>query len=275
MSPGGPAVLAAVFALALSLAAGASAQTAPTLRAPCLHYEPELVRLSGTLEHTAAAASGSSGSTWILRLSPPICTTGPDDVNRPEHDIGAVELAAHGGMLTQFAALAGGPVTASGTLFHSRDRHPRTAVLMAVRGVSRHAPGDARPQPNLSGNLDGDAKPRPNAGRNSSATRRDERTRSREEAMLDALLRELNERLSPPAALELAALQSRWQDLAERECRWESRVPPGTSAPPSASAACLDRARRDRIRRLRDLVCVARGLPAPCEDSQRYGFDEP
>lgn len=260
-------------AIGLVLAAAAPAQPASGARGTCLHYEPELVRLSGTLEH-AAFSDSPGGSAWVLRLPQPICTTGPDEVNRPERDVREVELAAKGGLLSQFAALDGGPVTASGTLFHSRDRHPRTAVLMAVRGVSKHAPGDARPQPNLSGNLTGNPKPRSSSSGGTSSPRRDERPRTRDEALLDALLRDLNEHLSPPSALELAALQARWLDLAERECRWEARVPDGHAASPSASADCLDRARRDRIRRLRDLTCTARGLPVPCDDSRRYDLDE-
>jgi hypothetical protein len=201
------------------------AQTVTRPRAACLHYEPEVVRLSGVLER---AASPDRATVWILRLADPICTTGPDDVHHPERDVQEVELVARGAMLTRFADLNGTTVTASGTLSHVKTKHPHAAVLLAVKGLVGHGHRDTAmivPTPREPG----------------SPARTDP---------METVVRDLESKLSASSARELAAIQARWQELTERDCRWEANLSAGSSEAPSLYAACLDRARLDRIQRL-------------------------
>jgi len=196
-------------------------------RTGCLHYEPEVVRLSGVLER-AASSSDRTDTAWILRLTDPICTTGPDDVNRPERNVSEIELVARGAMLVLFADLKGTTVTASGTLSHVKTKHPSAVLRLAVKGLVGHGHRETALIP-----------PTPREPGSSGKT-----------DPMDTLIRDLESRLPASSARELAAIQARWQELAERDCRWEASLSEASSETPSLYACCLDRARRDRLHRL-------------------------
>lgn len=197
------------------------AQTSSRGRVPCLHYEPALARLSGTLERTDTG--------WVLRLVDPICTTGPAETSRSERDVREVGLVARGTMLARFADLAGTTVTASGTLSHAAGAHQKIAVLLAVQGLVGRGHKETAtlpPPPQVEGEAPASKDP------------------------MEAVVRALESRISVSAARELAAIQARWQELAERDCRWEVSLSMGGKETPSLYAACLDRARRERLHRL-------------------------
>jgi hypothetical protein len=226
----GAALLLALVSLGSADTLLAQASTPARARAACLHYEPEVVRLSGVLDQSASSPD-RPGTVWILRLTDPICTTGPDDVNRPERDVSEVELVTRGAMLVRFADMKGSTVTASGTLSHVKSKHPHAAVMLAVKGLVGHGHRETAMVP---------------------PTPREPGSPGQTDPM-DTLVRDLESRLPPSSARELAAIQARWQDLAERDCRWEAGLSESSSETPALYASCLDRARRDRLHRLESL----------------------
>jgi hypothetical protein len=209
----------------------------PASKPACLHYEPELVHLWGVLERVASPDRAQAA--WILRLPDPICTTGPADVNKPERDVREIELVARGPMAAQFAPLEGSKVTATGTLFHAGARSGRehTAVLMAVKGLAARGPRAAAVPPST---------PAPAAASSALSS-------SKPGDALDAVIRDLDTRLPPSSARELAAIQARWQELAERDCRWEVSLSEGGADTPDAYTSCIERARLERARRLKEI----------------------
>ena len=259
-----------VCALLLAAAGAATAQPAPTStpppaadragRVPCLHYEPALVRLSGILEKKTFPGPPGYGESstdkpetaWVLRLVDAICTTGPGDVNPSERDVRDVQLVARGNMLTRFQELAGKGVSASGTLFHSQSGHHHTKVLLAVQGlVGKELPPWA-PQTRSQGAAGtGGALAKPPA---SLVTPTPEIPEHVTDETVNAVVAELSAKLTPSAARELAGLQEHWRELAERDCRWEASLSQGRPSDPDAYATCLERARKERIRRLRSLL---------------------
>jgi hypothetical protein len=257
-----------VWAL-LWTAGAAVAQPAPTPppaadragRVPCLHYEPALVRLSGVLEkRTFPGSPGFGASTdksdksetaWVLRLVDAICTTGPGDVNPSERDVREVQLVARGNMLTRFQELAGKGVSASGTLFHAQSGHHHTKVLMAVQGLVAHELPPWAPQTRSQAPGTGGALANPPA---SLVTPTPEIPEHVTDETVNAVVAQISAKISPSAARELAGLQEHWRELAERDCRWETSLSQGRPSDPDAYASCIDRARKERIRRLRSLL---------------------
>lgn len=117
----------------------------------CVAYDPEIVRLSGVIEQRTFPAPSDDGENspadtpepaWILRLFQPICTTGSDGIERPESGVREVQVVVQSELFHALGALAGRPVTVTGTLFHSHSGHQHTAVLILLRGLSSNGPGN-------------------------------------------------------------------------------------------------------------------------------------
>jgi hypothetical protein len=139
------AALTSVLLLLLPLLMGSAPDPpGPAADEPqCLAYDPEMVRLSGVLEPRMypAAPGGESeedepGTTWVLRLFQPICTTGSDEVEEPESGVREVQVVVESELVHALGAVQGRPVTVSGTLFHSHSRQHHTPVLIIMRGIS-------------------------------------------------------------------------------------------------------------------------------------------
>ena len=130
---------AALFIPLLSLVARPlTAQQPPT----CLSYEPDTVRVSGTLaRHMYYGAPGYGEDPkhdakelgFYLDLSAPICmSAGGDDVNAAKSGIRRIQLVLDEQGYAQLRPFLGKRITLRGTLFGAITGHHHTPVLLTV-----------------------------------------------------------------------------------------------------------------------------------------------
>ena len=125
--------------------------------APCLQYEPAVVRLEGTIQrHTFAGPpeyqsvkTGDQPETmWILMLAKPVCVQGVpgDDINVAEEGVTRIQLVfLDGDQYKRYRRLVGTSVRGEGTLYHQHTGHHYEKVLLTVRTLEPRRKGKAGP----------------------------------------------------------------------------------------------------------------------------------
>jgi len=129
------AVVAAVTLLVQSIGA-------QTKRSVCFRYEPDTVRITGTLArhmYYGAPGFGEDPKTdekevgFYLDLSTPICTAaGADDVDVAKTDVRRIQLVLDQPDYDRLRPFLGKNVTLRGTLFGAITGHHHTPVLLSV-----------------------------------------------------------------------------------------------------------------------------------------------
>lgn len=131
-----------VIPLIVVLLFGVQSAAAQSKSSRCFPYEPDTVRVSGTLaRHTYYGAPGFGEDPkhdakevgFYLDLPTPICTTaGGDDFDIARTGIRRVQLILHEGGYARLRPLLGKRVTLRGTLIGSITRHHHAPVLLDV-----------------------------------------------------------------------------------------------------------------------------------------------
>jgi uncharacterized protein DUF4431 len=107
----------------------------------CLSYEPEVVKLTGTIRrHTfpgppnyeSIAKGDQAERVWLLHLAKPICVNASSEWEKAT-GVSAIEL-----VLTKYdKSLVNHRVVVSGTLYHAHTAHHHTKVLLTVKDIRR------------------------------------------------------------------------------------------------------------------------------------------
>ena len=113
----------------------------------CLPYEPAEVTLTGSVSiktfpgppnYTSIKEGDKPEQAWILRLAKPICVKADkqDEVNLAVDHVSLIQLVLRDKQFSQVRTLnKRGPVTLTGTLFHSITAHHHAKVLMWVTDI--------------------------------------------------------------------------------------------------------------------------------------------
>ena len=117
--------------------------------APCLKYEPEVVKLAGTMKRVVfpgppnyeSVKGGDAPETYyVLFLEQAVCVQGdPRSQTNSETESGVKSLQLMGIDYKKARRLLGKPVVAEGTLMHSETGHHHTAVLLQVKSLAKQA----------------------------------------------------------------------------------------------------------------------------------------
>src|ERR1700677_3300969 len=120
--------------------------------APCLSYEPAVVKIAGSLERKTvpgppnyeSVRNGDRPETyWFVKLSRPVCV-GEDekepDLNPAKKGVGSIQLVLAPDAYAVYKELVGKRVVASGNLFGAITAHHHTPVLLTVRTLSAMNP---------------------------------------------------------------------------------------------------------------------------------------
>jgi hypothetical protein len=115
----------------------------------CLHHEPSVVKLQGTLtrktfpgppEYESVRTGDKPEIYWLLVLSAPICV----DADKAEpslfpaqENIRSMQLVVGPGDYKRYRSLVGKRVVAEGTLFGQHTAHHYTAVLLTVNKLAK------------------------------------------------------------------------------------------------------------------------------------------
>lgn len=132
-------------------AAIALASRGPPGQHACVHYEPTVVTLEGTLVRRAPSAPAEAGAdtALLLAVSPPLCVT-PDSASadadrRPESGLREVQLAiGPAAVWAELKAIRGTRLQVTGELFHAVPGR-RPAVLLWVVHLSAPPPAGGTP----------------------------------------------------------------------------------------------------------------------------------
>jgi len=126
----------ALVALVVALMIG------PQATEPCLRYQPDTVRVAGTLaRHTFYGAPGfgedpkhdEKESGFYLELSVPVCTVaGGDDIDRALSGVRRVQLVLDSAGYARLRPFLGQRVTLRGTLFGAITAHHHAPILLDV-----------------------------------------------------------------------------------------------------------------------------------------------
>jgi len=135
-----------VGALTLAAAIALASRGPPPGQPACLHYEPTVVTLEGTLVRRAPPArpGGSADSALLLAVSPPLCVT-PDSASadadrQPESGLRELQLAiGSDAVWVQLKAIRGARLRVTGELFHAVPGR-RPPVLLWVIQLSAAPP---------------------------------------------------------------------------------------------------------------------------------------
>lgn len=114
----------------------------------CLRYEPDSVRLVGTMRrHTfpgppnyESIRNGDMVETgYYLHLDRPVCTVGKDEINVPLSGVRFVQLVLDSAGYARLRPLLGRRVALRGTLFaeHTGHHHAPLLLVVAKPGVRR------------------------------------------------------------------------------------------------------------------------------------------
>ena len=113
----------------------------------CLTYEKVTVQLTGRIvirtfpgppNYESIKEGDKPERPWFLRLSNPICMKADKDneFNLAEAKVSDIHLVLHPEQFRKLRTIMKkGPVTLSGTLFHSFNAHHHAPVLMRVTGI--------------------------------------------------------------------------------------------------------------------------------------------
>ena len=113
---------------------------------PCLHYEPEVVELVGTMKakvfpggpnFESVKAGDAPEKYWVLQLANPICVVpiqpDPNSINEPESGICLLQLNEPD--YKGCKHLLGKQVKVKGRLVHSITGHHHTKVMLEVLSI--------------------------------------------------------------------------------------------------------------------------------------------
>jgi len=112
--------------------------------ADCLRYEPELVRLEGTLRlavlpgpphYRSFEAGDQPESVWLLTLASPVCIDAiPGDVwNIDQANVQTVQIIPRASFSL---SLNGKPAQVEGTLYRARGGHPHAEIALRATRVA-------------------------------------------------------------------------------------------------------------------------------------------
>jgi hypothetical protein len=114
----------------------------------CISYEPELVKLKGTIirktfpgppNYESVRRGDEPETYWILHLAKPICTTASAD-NDAESNVSDIQLILTPKQYALYRKFVGATahavVTATGKLSHAITGHHHIQVLLEVKGMS-------------------------------------------------------------------------------------------------------------------------------------------
>jgi hypothetical protein len=134
-----------VEGLALAAAIALAWRAAPPGQQACLHYEPTVVTLEGTL--VRGAPSAGADTALLLAVSPRLCVT-PDsssaDADRqPESGLRELQLAiGPAAVWAELKAIRGTRLRVTGELFHAAPgRHPPVLLWVIHLSAPRSAGG--------------------------------------------------------------------------------------------------------------------------------------
>lgn len=136
-----PTMFFSLFALLATFVLPAWAQTR------CLNYEPEEVKLRGTIirqtfpgrPNYESIRHGDEPETyWILRMKQPVCVSASTDWERESH-VTNLQLVFKGeeNQYKRYRRLLGRRVVVSGSLYHAHTGHHHTKVLLTVGDIKR------------------------------------------------------------------------------------------------------------------------------------------
>jgi uncharacterized protein YecT (DUF1311 family) len=100
------------------------------------------------------------------------------------------------------------------------------------------------------------------------------RAAQRDQAELDALLKELSGVLEKPEVARLTAVQKLWTSYRDAHCQWQARSSERYSMQPTEHATCLSSAIWNRIDELKLNLCEGRGMTGECAASRKYARSE-
>lgn len=134
-------------------AAIALASRGPPGQHACVHYEPTVVTLEGTLVRRAPSPPAAAGAdtALLLAVSPPLCVT-PDSASadadrRPESGLREVQLAiGPAAVWAELKAIRGTRLQVTGELFHAVPGR-RPAVLLWVIHLNAPPAAGGTPAP--------------------------------------------------------------------------------------------------------------------------------
>ena len=113
----------------------------PSFAAQCRQYESRIETLTGVLQNETFAGppnykdikAGDKPETFlVLHLEKPICVvaTSSDELNTSELNVKSIQLVLSARQLKLLQTQVGARVSLSGMLFHKRNAHHHTRVLM-------------------------------------------------------------------------------------------------------------------------------------------------
>jgi hypothetical protein len=133
-------LLALIFAFCCASASAASQRD-------CLTYEPDLVTLRGRVSlkifpgrpnYESIKHGDEPEGAWILHLAKPVCvkSDGKGEFNAAVGKVTNLHLVLRGKQFSEMKRLRRkGPITFTGTLFHSFTGHHHAEVLMEVKSM--------------------------------------------------------------------------------------------------------------------------------------------
>ena len=89
-------------------------------------------------------------------------------------------------------------------------------------------------------------------------------------ALLEALVKELLGTLSASEGNELRSAQALWVKYRDAHCAWQARFFEGGSVQPTMKAGCYSELTWQRIDSLREDLCEGAGMTGPCPESEKY-----
>ena len=112
-----------------------------------------------------------------------------------------------------------------------------------------------------------------NCGDSTSQTSMNEcfaREAEHDQQLLDALLKELGDKLDPAETGRLQGVQLEWTKYRDSHCHWQAGFSEGGSIQPTVYSTCISALTWNRIDELKVDLCEGAGLTGPCEASKRY-----
>ena len=89
-------------------------------------------------------------------------------------------------------------------------------------------------------------------------------------AKLAKLVNDLEAKLAPSGRDEFRKIQAQWQVYRDRDCSWERDMFSGGSVAPMVFGYCAEARTKERIGRLKLLLCEGAGMTGPCDASRKY-----
>jgi uncharacterized protein YecT (DUF1311 family) len=87
---------------------------------------------------------------------------------------------------------------------------------------------------------------------------------------MQQLIAELKTSLTADAFTRLFAVQTKWLDYRDNQCKWQASFFEGGSMQPTVYWSCVESATWTRIDELKYQLCEGGGMTGSCERSQHY-----